>query len=496
MEMLLIRGEPQYQDTECVVVPLLQDEGLGGAAQQLDAALGGALGELVSSGDLSGKLGQSQLLYRGGEKGPRRVLVIGCGTRNKLSDSRFQRIHVDAAKAVAATAATEAVVYLPEIPVPDRDLAWKLRVGGLAMADAAYRYTATLSQVEDDGPGLAKVGFAVPGDATGAEQALEQARAMAEGSELARILADLPANICTPAYMAERAQELASRHDAVELTVLEREQMSELGMGALLGVAAGSETEPKLILLHYRGAGADSRPYCLIGKGITFDTGGISLKPRESMEEMKFDMCGGASVMGAFAAAVRLELPINLIAAVPAVENMPDGRAYRPGDVVTTMSGQTVEVLNTDAEGRLVMCDTLTYIQRFEPEAIVDAATLTGACVVALGDQAIALLSADDELADSLLAAGDAVFDRAWRLPLWDEYHKQLETPHADVANIGGRGAGAITAGCFLSRFAEGYRWAHLDIAGTAWQGGKNKGATGRSVALLTRYLVERAGLD
>jgi leucyl aminopeptidase len=279
----------------------------------------------------------------------------------------------------------------------------------------------------------------------------------------------------------------------VSCEVLEREDMQKLGMGSLLGVAQGSANPPKLVVLKWNGAGNGVKPYVLVGKGITFDTGGISLKPGAGMEEMKFDMCGAAGMLGTFVAAVELALPINLVCVVAAVENMPDGNAYRPSDVLTSMSGLTIEVLNTDAEGRLILCDALTYAQRFDPAVIIDAATLTGACVVALGKHASGLMTKDDELAEQLLAAGNATHDRAWRLPLWDDYQSQLESGFADVANLGGKYAGAITAGCFLSRFTTGYRWAHLDVAGTAWDEGRKGLATGRPVPLLTQYLIDRS---
>lgn len=269
--------------------------------------------------------------------------------------------------------------------------------------------------------------------------------------------------------------------------------MRELGMGALLGVAAGSANRPRLIVLQWRGGG-DAQPHALVGKGVTFDSGGINIKPSAGMEEMKFDMGGAAGVLGAFLSAVLLKLPINLVCVVPAVENMPGNNAQRPSDVVTTMSGTTVEILNTDAEGRLILCDALTYVRRFNPQVVVDAATLTGACVVALGKHATGLMSKDDELAQQLLGAGEATLDRAWRLPLWDDYQSQLDTGYADVANIGGKYAGAITAGCFLSRFTDGLRWAHLDIAGTAWEEGRKGSATGRPVPLLAQWLLDRAG--
>ncbi|HEY0505819.1 MAG TPA: leucyl aminopeptidase, partial [Lysobacter sp.] len=322
--------------------------------------------------------------------------------------------------------------------------------------------------------------------------ALAQGQAIAAGVQFSRELGNLPPNICNPAYLAQQAQEFAGRFPTASCEVLDVAQMTELGMGSLLAVGRGSANPPKLIVLKYTGAG-DAKPYVLVGKGITFDTGGINLKTQGGIEEMKYDMCGGATVMGTFVAAVGMQLPINLVVVVPAVENMPDADAYRPSDVLTSMSGKTIEVGNTDAEGRLILCDALTYAQRFEPQALVDVATLTGACMVALGKFASGLMSKHDDLANELLDAGENVFDRAWRLPLWDEYQTLLESSFADVYNIGGRWAGAITAGCFLARFTEGQRWAHLDIAGSASDEGKRGMATGRPVGLLSQWLLDRA---
>jgi aminopeptidase A. Metallo peptidase. MEROPS family M17 len=317
---------------------------------------------------------------------------------------------------------------------------------------------------------------------------------MAEGIRLARELGNLPGNLCTPSYLAEQAYALAEQYPRLEVEVLDEAQMAELGMGALLSVARGSRQPPNLIVMHNRGAPQETKPLVLVGKGLTFDAGGISLKPAAEMDEMKYDMAGGAAVMGALRAVCELDLPLHLIGVVPATENLPDGAANKPGDIVTSLSGQTIEILNTDAEGRLILCDALTYCERFEPEIVIDLATLTGACVIALGKHPAGLFTNDDRLAEELLAAGEAAGDRAWRLPLWEEYQTQLDSNFADMANVGGRDGGAITAACFLSRFTKNYRWAHLDIAGIAWLSGKEKGGTGRPVALLTHWLLSRAG--
>ena len=476
----------------CVVVGVFEDRTLSPAASRVDEKSGGAIKRLIEAGDISGKLGTSQLLFALAGVAAPRVLVVGLGESKKIDAGRFQRANGEAARALKALPIDAAVSYLTEIEVPRKDAAWAVRTAALATDLQAYKYAATFKPREKARtPEFTALAFAAP---AAAAAALSQAAAIAQGVRFARELGNLPPNICNPAYIADSAQKLAQEHPGVTCEVLDEARMHELGMGALLGVSQGSAYPPKFIVLQWRGAAENEKPYALVGKGITFDTGGISIKPSAGMEEMKFDMCGGASVLGAFLSAVELKLKLNLVCIVPAVENMPGGKAQRPSDIVTTMSGQTVEVLNTDAEGRLILCDALTYVQRFKPQVIIDVATLTGACVVALGKHASGLMSKDDDLAAELLAAGETTLDRAWRLPLWDDYQSQLETGYADIANIGGKYAGAITAGCFLSRFTEGYRWAHLDIAGTAWEDGRKGSATGRPVSLLVQYLLDRAG--
>jgi leucyl aminopeptidase len=383
--------------------------------------------------------------------------------------------------------------YLTEVDVPGRDSAWRVRVAALASDHAAYRYTATFKPRDKSKlPELGAIMFAAGDDA---QAGLDQARAIAAGVRFARDLANLPPNICTPAYIAAQAQAFAEGKDKVSCNVLDEIEMEKLGFGSLLAVGRGSVNKPRLIVLQYKGGNEGDKPYAFVGKGVTFDSGGISLKPGAGMEEMKFDMGGAAGVLGAFVAAVKMGLKVNLVCVVPSVENMPDGDSYRPSDVLTSLSGLTIEVLNTDAEGRLILCDALTYTaQTFHPHTLIDAATLTGACVIALGKHASGLMSKHDDLAAELLAAGEETLDRAWRLPLWDDYQTQLDSGFADVANIGGKSAGAITAACFLSRFTDGQRWAHLDIAGTAWDEGRKGLATGRPVALLAQWLLDRAG--
>jgi leucyl aminopeptidase len=326
------------------------------------------------------------------------------------------------------------------------------------------------------------------------EQAISHGLSIAAGIEVCKNVANMPPNICNPAYLAEQATRLAEDYPEIDIEVLGEAEMQALGMNSYLAVSRGSANEAKMSIIHYKSPQAkNSHPIVLVGKGLTFDSGGISLKPGEGMDEMKYDMGGAAGVLGTMKALAELKLPLNVIGVLAGCENMPDANAYRPGDIVTTMNGLTVEVLNTDAEGRLVLCDALTYVERFEPEVVVDIATLTGACVIALGKHASGLMSPHNPLAHELLNASEQSGDRAWRLPLWDEYQEQLESPFADLANIGGRPAGAITAGCFLSRFTKKYHWAHLDVAGTAWRSGKDKGSTGRPVPMLTQFLLNRA---
>ncbi|BAV96485.1 leucyl aminopeptidase [Lysobacter enzymogenes] len=485
LEFDLNRDAAAAAQTDCVVVGAFADKTLTAAARTLDEASGGRLTVLLERGDISGKTGKTALLHDVRGVASPRVLVVGLGEPGKFGVAQYLKAVGDAARALKAGPVAHALLTLSEEPVAGRDAAWAIRQAAIAADHACYRYTATLGKKKDE-PGLRKLSI------SGADAAaLAQGQAIAAGVQFARELGNLPPNVCNPAYLAQQASEFAGRFANTECDVLDRAQMQELGMGSLLAVARGSANPPKLIVLKYNNGG-DAKPYVLVGKGITFDTGGINLKVQGGIEEMKFDMCGAASVLGAFVSAVGMQLPINLVVIVPAVENMPDADAYRPSDVLTSMSGKTIEVGNTDAEGRLILCDALTYAQRFEPQALLDVATLTGACVVALGKFASGLMSKDDDLAAELLGAGEQVFDRAWRLPLWDEYQTQLESTFADVYNIGGRWAGAITAGCFLARFTEGQRWAHLDIAGVSNEEGKRGLATGRPVGLLSQWLLER----
>ncbi|MEO7478491.1 MAG: leucyl aminopeptidase, partial [Lysobacteraceae bacterium] len=420
-----------------------------------------------------------------GVKAPR-VLLVGLGETAKFGIPQYQRAIGDSVRALKIGASKSALCTLTELDVPGRSADWRVHQAAIAADHAAYNYTSNITRKPDAG----LESLQLRAEET-QRSALDSAIGIAAGVAFTRELGNLPPNICTPAYLAERASKLAGEHANVTCEVLERADMEQLGMGSLLAVSRGSANPPKLIVLKYSGGG-DAKPFVFVGKGVTFDSGGLNLKVQGGIEEMKFDMLGAGTVLGVFHAAIAQQLPINVVCIVAAVENMADGDAYRPSDVLTSMSGKTIEVLNTDAEGRLILCDALTYAQRFEPQALVDVATLTGACVVALGKVAHGLMSKHDDLSGELLAAGDHVYDRAWRLPLFDEYQPLLDSAFADVANIGGKYAGAITAGCFLSRFTEGQRWAHLDIAGTAWGEGKKGLATGRPVGLLSQWLLDR----
>jgi leucyl aminopeptidase len=486
LEFTLNHEAPAQAGVDCIVVGAYADKSLTAAAQAVDAASGGKLSALVQRGDIGGKTGKTTLLHDlPGVTAPR-VLIVGLGEAAKFGVPQYLKAAGDAARALKVGPVRSALFTLSDVDVKDRDAAWKIRQAVIAVDHACYRYTATLGKKKADDAGLAQL--AIRGDDA---QALAQGVAIAAGVQFTRELGNLPPNICTPAYLAEQSQTFAADNGA-ECEVLEEAQMDALGMGSLLAVARGSVNRPRLIVLKWNGAAADAKPYVLVGKGITFDTGGVNLKTQGGIEEMKYDMLGAGSVLGTFVATVKMKLPVNLVVVVPAVENAIDGNAYRPSDVITSMSGKTIEVGNTDAEGRLILCDALTYAERFKPEALVDVATLTGACIVALGRYASGLMSKHDDLSNELLGAGETVFDRAWRLPLWDEYQTQLESSFADVYNIGGRWAGAITAGCFLARFTEGQRWAHLDIAGVANDEGKRGMATGRPVGLLSQWLLDR----
>jgi leucyl aminopeptidase len=493
MEFTIKSGSPEKQRSACVVVGVFDNRKPSLSAELIDRASNGYISEIIRRGDMEGKLGATLLLHNVRGTLADRVLLVGLGKERDFREREFRSAIRAAVRLLNETGSYEAVVYLTEEKVKRREVAWRVEHAVVVAMESVYRFDQMKSQPADVRRPLRKLTLSVPqrSDLTAGEAAAARGLAIAHGMDLARDLGNLPGNICTPAHLAERAQALAQEL-GFKCEVFERGKLEELKMGSFLSVTNGSDQPPKFIVLEYFGGPKKQKPLVLVGKGITFDSGGISLKPGADMDQMKFDMCGAASVLGAFRAVAELKAKVNLIGLVPTCENMPNGRATKPGDVVRSMSGQTIEVLNTDAEGRLILCDALTYAERYEPAAVVDIATLTGAMVVALGHVASGLFSNSDSLGRALLNAGEDAFDRAWQLPLWDDYQEGLNSNFADFANIGGRAGGSITAACFLSRFAKKFDWAHLDIAGVAWKEGKEKGATGRPVPLLTTWVLSQ----
>ncbi len=485
----------ENKKTGCLVLGAWQGGALTRAAKLVDKESGGRIAAVLASGDLPGRTGSTLLLHSVPGLAAERVLLVGLGEQKEFSETAFRDAVRAAATALRSLGAADAFMAFADLKVARRSLAWNVRHVILGVREAFYRFDSLKTQKKAPVPVLESVTLVlsaktVPAEAT---RALAEATASADGIDLAKTLGNMPPNICTPAYLADEARKLA-REFKLGIEVLEQRDMEKLGMGALLAVARGSRQPPKLIVLKYLGGAKKDKPIVFVGKGITFDTGGISLKHAAEMDEMKFDMSGAGSVLGALRALAGMRAPVNVIGLVATCENMPDGNATRPGDVVTTLSGQTVEILNTDAEGRLILCDALTYAERFEPDVVLDIATLTGACVVALGHVASGVFVNDEKLAREIDAAGDDAWDRVWRMPLWDDYQEGLRTNFADMANVGGRPGGAITAACFLARFTKKMRWAHLDVAGTAWRSGREKGSSGRPVPLLVRFALRHGG--
>jgi leucyl aminopeptidase len=492
MEFTIKSGSPEKQRSACVVVGVFDNRKLSLSAELIDRASNGYVGEIIRRGDMEGKLGSTLLLHNVRGTLADRVLLVGLGKERDFRDREFRKAIRSAVKLLNETGSYEAVVYLTEEKVKRREVAWRVEHAVAVAMETVYRFDQMKSEPAEVRRPLRKLTLSVPqrSDLAAGERAAARGLAIAHGVELTRDLGNLPPNVCTPTYLAGEAQKLAEAYPDVKVQVLERPQLEELGMGSFLAVTRGSDEPPRFIVLEYRNAPKKAKPVVLVGKGITFDTGGISIKPAADMDQMKFDMCGAASVLGTFRAMAELKAAVNLVGLIPTCENMPSGKSVKPGDIVRSMSGQTVEILNTDAEGRLILCDALTYAERFEPEAVVDVATLTGAMVIALGHVACGVFSNSDALSRALIAAGDEAFDRAWPLPLWDDYHEGLESNFADFANVAGRAGGSIVAACFLAKFAKKYDWAHLDIAGVAWREGKEKGATGRPVPLLVNWLL------
>ncbi|MFK5947895.1 MAG: leucyl aminopeptidase, partial [Methylococcales bacterium] len=471
------------QQTDCIIVGIYENQQLSTSANSIDKLNQDIITQLIERGDIKGKNAETLLINHLPNSSIKRILVIGLGEKEKITAKLYRKALSSAIKAVKAIKVKSATCTLIDIEVKDQDTCWKTRQIIEVFNDALYLFQNTKS-IKDPEIELEKLFISATEESTSqVEIGIVQGTAIAKGMDLTKTLADLPGNYCTPTYLAEQATMVASNSTKMSIEVLEESDMEALGMGSFLSVSRGSRQPAKLIVLNYQGGAKDSKPIVLVGKGLTFDAGGISLKPGAGMDEMKYDMCGGATVIGTLQAAAEMNLAINVVGIVPSSENMPDGDANKPGDVVTSMAGLTIEILNTDAEGRLILCDALTYAKKFKPEVVIDLATLTGACLVALGRVPSGLLGNDDALCNDLITASETACDSLWRLPIWEEYHELLKSNFADLANIGGRDAGTITAACFLSRFTEDYRWAHLDIAGTAWRsGGKNKGATGRPV--------------
>lgn len=503
IEFSIKNGNPEKLLSNCVIVGVYESNQLSDAALAINAVSAGYIANIVKRGDMDGKLASTLMLHNVPGTLSERVLLVGLGKASDFAEKQYCQAVRASTKAVAASGATDAATFLAGLPISQLSTHRKVAYLAEATLDVSYKFDAIKrkkedGKKEDNKKNESKKSFAklvvyvAASEVNEAESGLAHGKALAEGVSLAKDLGNLPPNVCTPTYLAETAESLGKKYD-FKVKVLTRDELEKLGMGSFLGVAQGSEEPPKFIIMQYLKGKKSQKPVVLVGKGITFDTGGISLKPGGDMDEMKYDMCGAASVIGTFKTIAEMDLPLNVIGIIPTCENMPDGRAIRPGDVLTSMSGLTIEVLNTDAEGRLILCDALTYAERFEPSAVIDIATLTGACVIALGHHASGLFSNNEALASELLEAGEASLDRAWHMPMWDDYQPLLDSNFADMANIGGRAAGSITAACFLSRFAKKYEWAHLDVAGTAWKSGKEKGGTGRPVPLLTEFLVARA---
>ena len=477
--------------TDCVVVGVYKTGKLSMAAAQLDTASQGALQAHLDLGDFSGEKNRTSMLYHLPGITAKRVLLVGLGEKDKLTLEALAGITQSTVNVLKNSKVGSVISFLTDEMAPE-SIEAAVRQSITAVAESLYTFN-TYKSKKDEIPPIRleswTIGHTLAGDF---QPAIKQGKAIAEGLYICRDLANSPGNVCTPTYLADIAKELANSSDKVDIDVLEESDMEELGMGSFLSVSKGSDEPGKMIILQYHGGQAGEAPLVLVGKGITFDTGGISLKPGLAMDEMKFDMCGAASVIGTLTACVAMNLPLNVVGVIAAAENMPSGRASKPGDIVTSMSGKTIEILNTDAEGRLVLCDALTYVERFKPAAVIDIATLTGACITALGYHLSGMLANNDALADEVIKAGKQACDEAWRLPLGDKYQEQLKSNFADMANIGGPPGGTITAACFLSRFTESYPWVHLDIAGTAWKNGAAKGATGRPVPMLCQFLLNR----
>lgn len=481
-------------ESACVLVGVYQKRKLTPTASLLDGRLQGLLESLLKRDDIEGKVGDLLIVNHTGDQAIDRVILVGLGKSGELTPKAYRSALHAAARGLKATHAKHALSALHEAEVEGQTLSHNIRQFIEIVDSSLYRFTELKTESLGPAPKINKIDFLVHGakSIATAEKAIEQAEATSMGVRIAKELANLPGNVCTPTYLADQAEKIGKRSKKLKTKILDERDLEALGMGAFLSVSKGSVEPARMIVMEYTGTSAKTKPYVLVGKGLTFDAGGISIKPAASMDEMKYDMCGGASVIGALAAVAEMQLPINVVGLVPASENLPSGSANKPGDIVKSMAGLTIEILNTDAEGRLLLCDALTFAKRYEPQAVIDVATLTGACIVALGRHPSGLWSNNEELAAAITEAAEKSLDRVWRMPLWEEYQDQLKSNFADLANIGGPDGGSVTAACFLSKFAKDFPWAHLDIAGTAWKTGADKGATGRPVPLLVQYLMDR----
>lgn len=494
---------PVKQTSDCIVIPLyadqLKESDFSSTCTRINNTEGGLIQKLITCKDFKANVSESLLLPTTGEQ-HQRLLLLGLGKQKELTAASFKKAIQAAITSIKTSQTEKLLISLDGITLGNKSTAWLTRFTTESINDVLYSFDEFKSKKADKAA-LSEVLFYCGSANTRTSSPVELKKAISygvaisNGVSVAKDLGNLPGAICTPSYLAKVAKQLAKDNALLSTTILKEKEMHALGMHSLLSVSAGSEEPARLIIMEYKGGKVSDKPHVLVGKGVTFDSGGISLKPGEAMDEMKYDMCGAASVFGTMTAITEINPKINVTAVIAAAENMPDGKATKPGDIVKTLSGQTVEILNTDAEGRLVLCDAITYAeQNFKPASIIDIATLTGACIIALGHHASGLLANNDDIAEELLNAGISTEDKAWRMPLWDEYQPQLDSNFADMQNIGGRAAGTITAACFLSRFAKNMKWAHLDIAGTAWVSGKNKGATGRPVPLLTQYILNKVG--
>jgi len=494
MQFVSKKAQIDKLSTPCLILPVFSKGEQAEITTSFDNAHDQQISLVLKQGDATGKAGNTLLLQMPAGSKTKRVLLVGFGEHGKTSTEDFCKAVSASVNALKSLPIKETISALLFVDVADKDNEWKTRQIVLKSREALYQYTETLTTSAPDKNILKECQLLISDSCSEKDinTAATTATSIANGIDSTRKLADLPGNVCTPTYLANTAKALGKEHKSLKVTILDEAEMEKLGMGSLLSVSRGSREPAKLITMEHNGGAKSQKPIVIVGKGLTFDAGGISIKPSSGMDEMKYDMCGGASVFGVMQMCAELNLPINVVGVVPSSENLPDGDANKPGDIVTSMAGLTIEILNTDAEGRLILCDALTYSAKFNPDVVIDIATLTGACVVALGKHATGLLGNNDELANELLGAGIKAGDKAWQLPLWDEYRPQLKSNFADLANIGGPTGGTITAACFLSRFTEDYKWAHLDIAGTAWKSGAEKGATGRPVHMLSQFILDR----